>query len=70
VTSAAPSVATYAQQTFASDADQTPETIYGYAIFLADDTFVGGEKFGASQTVQNNGDQIKITPRLRLYTKA
>jgi len=67
VTSAEPSVASYAQQEFISDDDQTPETIYGYAIFLADDTFVGGERFASPQVIQNDLDQIAVTPRIRLY---
>lgn len=69
VTSAAPAVATQPQVTFASTADQTPELIYGYAVFLSDDTFVCGEKFSSAQTIENNGDEIRVTPRLRLYTK-
>lgn len=67
----APAVATQTEKTFASTADQTAQLIYGYAIFLdTSDEFVGGERFPTPQTVQNNGDEIKITPRLRLYTKA
>jgi hypothetical protein len=70
VTTAEPAVASYAEQEFISDDDQTPETIYGYAIFLdTDDTFVGGERFSSPQVIQNNLDQIAVTPRLRLYQK-
>jgi hypothetical protein len=69
VTSADPSVASYAQQEFVSDDDQTPETQYGYAVFLADDTFVGAERFASPQVIQNDLDQIAVTPRIRLYQK-
>lgn len=70
VTAADPSVASYVEQEFTSDMDQTPETIYGYAIFLdTDDTFVCGERFSSPQVIQNNTDQIAVTPRIRLYQK-
>ena len=70
VTTAEPAVASYAEQEFISDDDQTPETIYGYAIFLAmDDTFVGAERFSSPQVIQNDLDQIAVTPRIRLYQK-
>lgn len=70
VTAAEPSVASYAEQEFTSDADQTPETIYGYAIFLVgDDTFVGAERFPSPVPVQNDTDLVAVTPRLRLYQK-
>lgn len=70
VTSADPAVATQSDVSFISDADQAAQTIYGYGLFLDDDTFVTGERFGTAQTVQNDGDQITISPRVRLYTKA
>lgn len=71
VTSAAPAVASYAEQTFLSSADQAAQTIYGYAIFITGtNVFVGAERFAAAQVIQNNLDEIKVTPRLRLYTKA
>lgn len=70
VVAAEPGVASYAEQEFISDADQTPETVYGYAVFLDTDfTFVGGERFSSPQVIQNDNDQIAITPRLRLYQK-
>lgn len=66
-TPADPSTGTYAQQTFTSSADQTPQVIYGYYVTLT----AGGalrwvEKFDGSVTVQFDTDYIKVTPRLTL----
>jgi len=62
-----PVLLAYAQQTFTSSADQTPQSIYGYYIFRsATLDIVGAEKFSVAQTVQFNGDTIKITPRIYL----
>lgn len=70
VTPGAPAIAVQPEVIFASDADQAPEDIEGYAIFLSDDTFVCGERFTSPQTVESDGDEIRVTPRVRNYTKA
>lgn len=62
-----PSTATYAQQTFASSADQSAQTVLGYYVTLTS----GGalrwyEAFSASIDVQYDGQQIRVTPRLTL----
>lgn len=64
VTEGAPSDASAAQQTFASDADQTAESVYGYYYARATSgELVAAERFtSAPFTIENNGDQILITP--------
>ena len=59
----------YAQQTFSFNAG-TAATIYGY--FVVDSTsgvLLWSERFATSKTVQNQGDEIKITPKFT-YSKA
>ena len=71
VTAAEPAVASYAEQEFISDDDQTPETIYGYAVFLAtDDLYVTAERLPTPQVVQNDTDLVAVIPRIRLHQKA
>ena len=61
-----PAEATYAEQTFSSSADQTAQTIYGYYLTRATGgELVWVERFASSQPVQNNGDQISITPLIQ-----
>lgn len=59
-----PTEAVAPQQTFESDADQTPETVYGYYVVRDYD---GGlewfEYLTSPQVVENNNDTIKVTPR-------
>jgi hypothetical protein len=62
-----PVLLAYAQQTFSSSADQTPQSIYGYYLFRSvTNDLIAAERFSVSQTIQFNGDTIKITPRLYL----
>lgn len=66
-TPADPSTGTYALQSFTSTADQTPQVVYGYFVVLTS----GGalrwyEKFSSSVTIQNDGDSIRVTPRITL----
>lgn len=67
VTPGAPSQASYAQQTFASTADQSQQLIYGYYLTR----LTGGELMWAERftdgpyAIANNGDQIKVTPKLQ-----
>ena len=66
-TPGAPSQVTYAEQTFTSSADQTLETIYGYVLVqAASGLAVAAEKFASSYPIQNNGDAIKITPKITM----
>jgi len=66
VTPGAPSSAAYAQQTFTSSADQAAQSVYGYYLTqVSSGTLVYAERFtGAPFTIQNNGDNIKVTPTI------
>ncbi len=66
VTPGAPSSAAYAQQTFTSSADQSAENAYGYYVVQATSgILMWAERFtGAPYAIQNNGDNIKITPAI------
>lgn len=56
-----------AQVTFASSANQTAQTVYGYYVLHADGaTLAFAELFASAQTIQNNGDTIKITPQFQM----
>lgn len=64
ITSGDPATAVAPQQTFESTANQTAQTIYGYYVVKT----TGGalqwfEYFTEPQTIENDGDQIRITPR-------
>lgn len=66
-TAADPTTGSYALQSFTATADQSPQVVYGYYVVVTS----GGalrwyEKFSSSVTVQNNGDSIRVTPRLTL----
>lgn len=67
-TAGAPSYADYAQQTFTSSADQSTENIYGYYVVGGSDTILRwAERFSdAPNPITNNGDLIKITPKITL----
>lgn len=68
VTGGAPTEATFPQQTFTSSSNQTTENIYGY--FVTQQTsgkLVWAERFtDAPYPITNNGDAIKITPKIQL----
>lgn len=65
VTPGAPSIATYAQQEFASTANQTAQTIYGwYLIQTTSGKLMWAERFSASGEVSLNGHKIRVTPRI------
>ncbi len=66
VTPGAPTSAAYAQQTFTSSADQSAQNVYGYYLIqTTSGTLVYAERFtGAPFVIQNNGDNIKVTPTI------
>lgn len=66
MTPGAPSLAEYAQQTFTSSADQSAQSIYGYYYVQATSgKLVAAERFSdGPYAVSNNGDNIKITPKI------
>lgn len=68
VTPGAPSEAAYAQQTFASTASQTAATVYGYYVIQTTSTeLMWSERFtDGPYVVTNNGDEIRVTPKLTL----
>lgn len=68
VTEGAPSNASYAQQTFTSSANQTPQNVYGYYFTrVTSGRIAWAERFPAGPyPIANNGDNIKVTPVLTL----
>jgi hypothetical protein len=66
VVQGAPTLASHAQLTFASTADQTLQNVYGYYVTQATSTLlVLAERFtGAPFAIQNNGDEIRLTPQI------
>jgi len=68
VTPGTPSEAAYAQQTFASTASQTAATVYGYHVTQTTSTeLMWAERFtDGPYVVTNNGDEIRVTPKLTL----
>jgi hypothetical protein len=68
VTTGAPSEASYAQQTFASTANQTAASVYGYYVIQTTSTeLMWAERFtDGPYTVTNDGDEIRITPKITL----
>ena len=58
-----PAAATYAAQAFASSANQTLQTIYGYYITVSGN-LVAAELFASSVPIQYNGDTINVTPTI------
>lgn len=67
ITPGDPTVAEAPQATFESDADQSPETIYGYYVVKTSGGAIQWfEYFSSPQTIENNGDAIRITPRFTL----
>jgi hypothetical protein len=64
ITGGSPSVATASEATFASDDDQTPQGIYGFALLRAsDDHLELYQYFLEPIVIENNGDQIRVTVR-------
>lgn len=65
-TEGAPSEIAFAQQTFASTANQATQNIYGYYMTRATSGRIAlAERFPtAPQPIANNGDEIRITPRI------
>jgi hypothetical protein len=60
-----PTALTYAQQSFASTANQTAQTIYGYFLIRATAVdLIAAELFATPIVIQYNGDTINITPTL------
>ena len=68
VTPGTPSEAAFAQQTFASTASQTAATVYGYYVIQTTSTeLMWSERFtDGPYVVTNNGDEIRVTPKLTL----
>lgn len=67
VTTAHPAVASYAQQTFTSSADQSTQNIYGYYITNAGGSLVVAERFtDGPYAISANGQTIKVTPTISL----
>lgn len=64
IVAGSPTQATYAEQTFTSTADQSAQTVYGvYAVQQTSGKIMFAERFASARVVQNNGDNIKYTPR-------
>lgn len=68
VTSADPSEASYAQQTYTSTAGSQNQNNYGYYVTNAGGTvLLWAERFtSAPYTIVNNGDTISVTPKFTL----
>lgn len=68
VTDAAPSVSSYALQTFTSTAGSQNQDVYGYVVTdAAGTTAIWGETFSdGPYNIANNGDKIEITPIFNL----
>lgn len=66
VTTGAPSHADYAQQTFTSSAAQTAQDVYGYFMIrtTSADLMLAERFTDGPYTIANDGDAIKITPRI------
>ena len=62
-----PSDAVYAQQTFTFTGNLTGNaSVYGYYVKDEDDSVIWAEEFASPFTPANNGDNIKITPKIEL----
>lgn len=68
ITTGAPSSAAAAVQTFTSSADQALQNVYGYFVVQTTaGTLMWAERFtGAPYAIQNNGDNIAVTPQITL----
>jgi hypothetical protein len=65
-TPGAPSQVSYAEQTFASSANQSAQLIYGYMLVqTTSGKLVAAERFtNGPYSIANNGDQVKVTPTI------
>lgn len=62
-----PSDGTFAEQTWTfTGALSGSATVYGYFVVDADGVLWWAERFSASFTPANNGDQVKVTPKMQL----
>lgn len=62
-----PSDGTYAEQTYTFNGNLTGNaTVYGYFVTDANNAVIWAERFGNAFTPTNNGDTIKVTPRLQM----
>lgn len=68
ITEGAPSDATYPEQTFTSTAGSQNQDVYGYYLVRATSGRIAyAERFPtAPYNIANNGDAIKITPKITL----
>jgi hypothetical protein len=68
ITPGAPSSAAYAEQAFASSADQSTQSIYGYFVVGASSgTLAWAERFSdGPYAITLNGDEIDVTPQYTL----
>jgi len=68
ITTGDPSYADFAEQTFTSTAGSQNQPVYGYFIVgNTSATILWAERFSdGPYTIVNNGDAIKITPRIEL----
>lgn len=68
VTTGDPTYAGYGEQTFTSTAGSQNQPVYGYFIVGATSTTIyWAERFSdGPYTIVNNGDAIKVTPRIEL----
>jgi hypothetical protein len=67
ITTAEPSIASYAQQTFTSTADQTAQLQYGYYVTRADGSLMFAERFSdGPYSIASNGQTVKVTPNFSL----
>lgn len=64
----APTEAAYPQQTFSSSANQAAQSVYGYLLVQrTSGKLMWAERFsGGPFSIANNGDQIKVTPKITL----
>lgn len=70
ITPGNPSLGAQAQKTFAFTAGG-PTTVYGYfVVWSSDGQLAWAEKFSSPQVVENDGDQIKVTPKFTLNKAA
>lgn len=67
ITPGAPSEAAFAQQSFASTANQTLQNVYGYYVVqTTSGKLMWAERFtDGPYPIQNNGDTIKVTPKIQ-----
>lgn len=61
------SISTYAQQSFVFAEEAVSVDVYGYYVVMAiTGTLLWVNKFGAAKPIQYAGEQISVTPELRL----